>query len=366
MKRIRFFFMLLVPAILLFVSACGSAPASAPADQPAGDGGGSASSSDTSAAPPKEQGKSDNLVMGTSSSGSSLQVLAVGFADLFSKEGNISTRAQASGGSDASVNAIDALKIDMAIATSPAIYNAFKGEGIYQKPVPLVALFGASQSEPRQLVVRADSGIETPADLAGKNFMGERSAVVDITQLSYAIMEAYGVDKNSVTMINATTTNEQTEALQAGTVPAATLPGGIGSAPIMQAAQNADLKFFNFPEDKLNQILEIMGPAYTKSLIPAGTYKGQDQDVVTPGISSMLISKENVISEQTAYTITKILWENPDKVEAIHSAAKDWMPAGANPPVLPIPYHAGSVKYFEEKGVWTPELQANQEQLTKK
>jgi len=310
-------------------------------------------------------GKQTELVMGTSSSGSSVQIMAIGMSDLISKQAGINTRAQSSGGSTATIQAIGADKIHFGLSSSPAVYFASRGQYIYKnKPISLEVLFGASTPEPRQIVYRP-SKIKNPADFAGKKYMGKRSSLQDITLFSQAFVEAYEVDQSKIEMIDVTSTKEATKALVAGTVDAATLPGGLGSAPITEAFENADLSFVNFTEDKLKIILEKMGPSYSTAHIPKGTYKGQDEDILTPGTTTMMVTKKGALTEESAYAITKVLWENQDKLEAMHSSGWNWLAEDGKVPLMPVPYHEGSVKYFKEKGLWTDELQANQEKMAK-
>jgi len=310
-------------------------------------------------------GKQSELVMGTSSSGSSLQIMSIGMADMISKQAGINTRAQSSGGSTATVKAIGAGKIDFGCSSSPTVYYASKGIDPFEgEVIPLVALFGASKSEPRQIAYRT-AAIKKPADFAGKNYMGKRSSVQDLTEFSKAFLDAYGVDKSNINMIDATTTKEATKALVAGTVDAATLPGGLGSAPITEAFENADLSFVNFTEDKLKIILDKMGPSYSTAVIPKGTYKNQNEDILTPGVRVTMVAKKGALTDETAYEVTKVMWENQDKLKTLHSSGADWVSEDGTVPLMPIPYHDGSVKYFKEKGLWTDELQANQEKMAK-
>jgi TRAP transporter TAXI family solute receptor len=84
-------------------------------------------------------------------------------------------------------------------------------------------------------------------------------------------------------------------------------------------------------------------------LIPANTYDGQTEDVETAAVGNFLISHDGV-SEETAYQMTKLLFENLDKLTAAHAAAKAIDPAKALDG-MPVPLHPGAERYYKEKGL---------------
>lgn len=90
---------------------------------------------------------------------------------------------------------------------------------------------------------------------------------------------------------------------------------------------------------------EISG-AYTKSVIPAGTYNNQAADVVTVGVKATIIANGQVTDDQ-AYTIVKTIFEGKDSIA--HDKAKELDLEYAS--TCGIPYHAGAAKYFAEQGI---------------
>ena len=69
------------------------------------------------------------------------------------------------------------------------------------------------------------------------------------------------------------------------------------------------------------------------------------------------------LSVDAAYEITKTLYENDKDLWPLHVFLKEWTQKAmfeANPPA---PYHEGAVRFWKEKGLWTPEAEANQKRL---
>jgi hypothetical protein len=69
------------------------------------------------------------------------------------------------------------------------------------------------------------------------------------------------------------------------------------------------------------------------------------------------------LSEDAAYHITKALWENFKELGPIHPGLKSWTPDRFASTHAVVPYHAGAIRFYKEKGVWTPELARHQEKL---
>jgi TRAP transporter TAXI family solute receptor len=58
----------------------------------------------------------------------------------------------------------------------------------------------------------------------------------------------------------------------------------------------------------------------------------------------------NNLSDELVYNMTKLFFENVDRIAASHPSAKSLTLEGAVE-TLPIPLHPGALKYFEEMGV---------------
>jgi hypothetical protein len=100
--------------------------------------------------------------------------------------------------------------------------------------------------------------------------------------------------------------------------------------------------------DEMHKSLGSMSREGGRHLIPKGTYKGLDQDVptvVTAG--EMLVGKH--VSDQVAYTITKIICENTDKLYQINVANKTFIPKEGWKNVA-VPLHPGAEKFYKEAG----------------
>ena len=118
---------------------------------------------------------------------------------------------------------------------------------------------------------------------------------------------------------------------------------GLGMAAIRDLAATMDINFVAIPADV---VAKINNPAYQVGVITANTYEGQTEDVSTVAIQNLLVSHSKV-SDEIAYQMTKLMFENLDRLGTAHSAAKAISLATAAKD-LPIPLHPGAERYYKE------------------
>src|SRR5690554_5060227 len=106
-----------------------------------------------------------------------------------------------------------------------------------------------------------------------------------------------------------------------------------------------DINVVAVPED----IVAKLGAPYVPGIIPAGTYEGQDEDVPTAAIVNFLVTHSGV-SDETAYQMTKLLWENLPALRSAHKAANAIKIENALQG-MPVPLHPGAERFYTEKGL---------------
>lgn len=120
----------------------------------------------------------------------------------------------------------------------------------------------------------------------------------------------------------------------------------VPSASITEMAISRKLTYVPFPKET-REILQKQW-SLAPFTIPAGTYKGQNNDLESLAMANTLMVNAKM-SEDLVYAITKTLCENADSVRQVHKAAKDWTPEAATKGVEAL-LHPGAKKYYLEKG----------------
>jgi TRAP transporter TAXI family solute receptor len=144
------------------------------------------------------------------------------------------------------------------------------------------------------------------------------------------------------------------EALQNGQVTGISTPAGVPVGAITQLFASAanSVRLLGFTEE---QIAQANGDytLWTAYDIPAGTYPGQDYDVVTIAQPNFLAVNADV-PEDHVYEITKAMFENLAFLQAIHPAMNELaLETALNG--LPVPLHPGALRYYQEAGVEVPD-----------
>jgi TRAP transporter TAXI family solute receptor len=168
-----------------------------------------------------------------------------------------------------------------------------------------------------------------------------------------ALLEGLGIDPEQVFDVVYMGYTPSAEALQNGTVKGANLPGGVPVSAVAQAfAAAKNLVILDFDDEQMaraNSVYELW-PRYE---IPADTYPGQSQPVMTVAQPNFLAVRDD-IPDDDVYQITKAIYENLPFLNNIHAATKamalDKAIAG-----LPVPLHPGALRYFEEQGMTVPD-----------
>jgi TRAP transporter TAXI family solute receptor len=129
-----------------------------------------------------------------------------------------------------------------------------------------------------------------------------------------------------------------------GTFTFLALPG----ASITEASVGRTLKLMPFPEPLLAHLSKF---GIGRGTIPAGTYPkaANGTEPVVSATMGTTITVSTKMPNDMAYTITRALNDNPDRVRKIHGSLSDYDPATAHMN-LGVPLHPGAERYYREKG----------------
>ena len=101
-------------------------------------------------------------------------------------------------------------------------------------------------------------------------------------------------------------------------------------------------------DDEHVEKLQAISAAYAKSVIPAGTYQGIDEDITTVGVKATIIANGDVTDDE-AYTIVSTIFENAAAITEAHAKGAELDVEYAS--TCGLPYHPGAAKYVAEKGI---------------
>ncbi|MCP5155595.1 MAG: TAXI family TRAP transporter solute-binding subunit [Ectothiorhodospiraceae bacterium] len=190
-------------------------------------------------------------------------------------------------------------------------------------------------------VVRADAGVETFADLAGKRFViGKGSFGATEAARNF---EAFGLE-GKVELVDVEL-NAAVPALRNNQVHGFATAGSWPAPNVIEAAAGTGVKLLSMSDE------QVALTKRTRLVIPAGTYPGVDADVVTTSLPVGAYAGGGM-ADDTAYALTRAFWESKGEM----ARTSPWW-NGVTPEMLATlgaPLHPGAVRYYRESGIAIP------------
>ena len=256
------------------------------------------------------------------------------------------TSVQATKASVENLNLLQAGRGELAFALGDSVADAWNGAQDAGFKAPLKKLRAIAGTYPNyiQIVASKESGITTLEDLKNKRIsVGAPKSGTELN--ARAIFKAAGLSYEDMGKVEFLPYAESVELIKNRQLDATLQSSGLGMAAIRDLAATLPITFVAIPADIT---AKIDNAAYQGAVIPAGTYDGQDSDVATVAITNILVSHDGV-TDEVAYQMTKLMFDNLDRLGNAHSAAKDIKLQGAAKG-LPIPLHPGAERFYKEAG----------------
>ena len=276
--------------------------------------------------------------------------LGGGLADVLTKfVPNLNATAGTTDGSMANLLLIGQGKADVAFSMADASWDAYKGQGKFQKPVNIRALMVLYPN--RMHIVTVDgTGITKMADLKGKRVStGAPNSATQI--MAYRVLEAYGIDPEKDIIRERLDPGKSAEAIKDRKLDAFFWVGGIPTPAVtdLGATPGLKLKLIDHSE-ATDAMVKKYGPLYVKDVIPAKSYPGQDTQNQIATVWNVLLA-DAAMTDQLAYDIVKTVFDHKDDLIRVHAEAKNFDYKYQTPGAAVIPFHPGARKYFAEKGI---------------
>ncbi|MBB5044901.1 hypothetical protein HNQ66_004328 [Shinella fusca] len=258
----------------------------------------------------------------------------------------VRTQVQATKASVENLNLLQQGRGEIAFALGDSVKLAWEGNAEAGFKAPLDKLRGIAAIYPNyiQIMASKESGIATLADFKGKSLsVGAPKSGTELN--ARAILAAAGMSYDDLGKTEYLPFAESVELMKNRQLDATLQSAGLGVSSFKDLATSLDVQMVAVPED----IATKLGAPYIAATVPAGTYEGQDKDVPTVAVVNFLVTHSDV-SDETAYQMTKQLFENLPSMVAAHKAAEqiDLKQALKG---MPIPLHPGAERFYKEKGL---------------
>ena len=296
-------------------------------------------------APTTASGGLTLLTIGTADSGGSMYAAGAALARAFmSRDTSLRFNINASTGSFSNVADLIGGQVDLALVSSDIANMAVRGKGAFEgKPAELRAIASVYTSISNWMA-RDDSGIEYVHDLAGRSAaIGPESSATD--RAARNALAAVGISMTNGKFVNAGL-GSGADMVASGELDAV---HGFAGPPIpwqTRLAEEQPCHLLRYTAEELAGILSTE-PSYIPVVIPAGTYKGQTEDIGTFGAQCVLCVSASMDEEQ-AYRLTELLCESLEELadtEPVLSGIADEILESDG---LPVQLHPGAERYYRE------------------
>jgi len=289
------------------------------------------------------------LLLGTSSQGGTYYVWGGGWADIIGKNvPGTDVAVEVTGGPTSNIQLIESRDMDLGFVTAWLGGEAYNGEGWAkdQKYTKIRSIFPMYASVMHMYSLK-DSGITSVSDFNG-NHVSTGGPGSTSAEAGNGLLEVLGIKPGRVSAIP---TNTAVDGLRDGTIDAGFAVTGVPGPFMLDLETTHEVQHIGLTEEEMKKALEKY-PYWSEGIIPKGTYKHQEEDILLPSFWNIAIASSE-LPEDLVYNLVKTTFEKHEELLTVDPSAKETLVE--NIKYSTIPYHPGAVKYYKEVGVEIPE-----------
>ena len=291
------------------------------------------------------------ISIGTADTGGVYYIYGGGIAKVISANiPNTQATAEVTPGAVDNVKMLQNQSLDFAFTKSDVAAEAIKGVGPFAStgkfPVRAIAVLYADIAH----VVVVSSGINRLEDMKGKR-ISTSGPGSGHEMVALKLLEAARVDPLKDFKRERISLIESANAFKDRKIDGFFFATGLPAASMLDLNSTPGLtyKLLNV-QPYLKAIVAKHGRIYNEDLIPKATYSKLESDVKTISVPVIFVTGEGM-DEKLVYNITKVIFEKKADLVAVHKEARKLELKSAIS-LAEIPFHAGAIKYYKEKGVW--------------
>lgn len=328
--------LILALAMVFALVACGE-------KQPASDG-------DVSSDDDKPARGNVIMTFGTADTGGSMYPAGAAVSQVWTNNvQGVKCNTQTSTGSFQNCQDVSTGEVDVAVATSDVVLNAYNGTGKFADIGKLdnLRVIGAVYTSVLSGVALKSSGLTYIHDLLGKRVAvgPAASATENATLAAFAAMD---ITKDNTSLENLGL-GDGADSVGDGILDAAFGFAGLPIGGQLNLAATKEIQVLDMTQEEIDKVL-AGNAAYIQTTIPAGTYTGQDNDANTFGVKCLIIVTADMDAD-LVYDLCKAMNEHTEEMAAGNALLKDMTDPSFLCTQMPIPLHDGAQKYYSEQGL---------------
>lgn len=293
-----------------------------------------------------------NVIMtfGTADTGGSMYPAGAAVSQVWTNNvQGVKCNTQTSTGSFQNCQDVSTGEVDVAVATSDVVLNAYNGTGKFADIGKLdnLRVIGAVYTSVLSGVALKSSGLTYIHDLLGKRVAvgPAASATENATLAAFAAMD---ITKDNTSLENLGL-GDGADSVGDGILDAAFGFAGLPIGGQLNLAATKEIQVLDMTQEEIDKVL-AGNAAYIQTKIPTGTYTGQDNDANTFGVKCLIIVTADMDAD-LVYDLCKAMNEHTEEMAAGNALLKDMTDPSFLCTQMPIPLHDGAQKYYSEQGL---------------
>jgi len=316
---------------------------------------------------PSEAQIPKSVTLGSNPPGTVFYAIASGLAKTVSGAAGFQMAVQPFSGTSTMLPILASGEMDFGIVNAVDMGLAYRGPGFKiggRNPFPhspSVRLVMRGSPLMIGLLVRKDSPIKNVYGIRGKRVTGEYPAHLAVWYNVFGHLSSAGLTWNDVKVVPVPAVNDGVDALIQGR--ADVTAHALNSAKVKEADANIGVRHVSIdcsPEGEKR--LRAAVPGYYGRVVKAGTAAAVVEDTCVEAYDTYFAAGKNT-PDQVVEAALRAIWDGIDRLPPIHPMFREWTRERAVDPEVTIPYHPGAIRFYKERGVWKPGMDAAQQKL---
>lgn len=195
-------------------------------------------------------------------------------------------------------------------------------------------------------MVKANSDIHSLNDLKGRSLAtSEAGAAGEVTVRT--LLNANGIMYEDLSHVQFLGNRDSLAQLIDGKVDAVMFSASVPNSTVTDISLTNDLRFIGFKTEEMQKFSEAYS-GFKPGVIPAGIFKGQDEELTTAISPTVLVVNRN-IPDDVVYAMTKLLFESMDKLAEGNLVYRNWSFSTDYYGIVEL--HPGARAYYQEAGL---------------
>jgi TRAP transporter TAXI family solute receptor len=263
------------------------------------------------------------------------------------------SRVQPQSGTGTTVPLVNSGELDIAFCNAREFYDSYHGVGSSDKrPNPNIRAMAVLFPIQVALLVRNDSPIKTTKDLRGRTFAYGFQSQEVIRILLDGLLANAGLTVKDVKTVMVPNLIRGVDELIAGRVDVAFFALGQAKVAEADAAISGGIRFLAADSSPaaVAAMMKVVQVGYVDKIAPAKNLVGVRDTIPVTYYDYVAFANKDVAAARVK-TITQVIAEQRDVMAKTLPLFRRLQPERMYTSKLQVPYHPGSIAYYDEKGI---------------